>query len=117
MSGRWSARVRARAAVLVARSCVRLLTPHAAGVAVPLKDGDELSLGESTVMKVSFSAAAAAPAALTVDGFLRGQCDALVATLQSSLDADIVALRGEADAAMRELTAEAQAQAQAQAQE
>ena len=87
---------------------------RAAGDAVPLKDGDELSLGESTVMKVSFSAAAAAaPAALTVDGFLRAQCDALVATLQSSLDADIAALRGEADAAMRELTAEAQAQAQA----
>ena len=83
---------------------------------MPLKDGDELSLGESTVMKVSFSAAAAAgPASLTVDGFLRAQCDALVATLQSSLDADMAALRGESDAVLRELTAEAAAAAAAAA--
>ena len=98
-------------------ACRRAGEPHA------LKDGDVITLGDSTVLKVSLRAAPAAGAAATpapaplgaaaavptVEAFLNAQCEQAVARLRGQLEADMQALRAETEAAVTELLAEAEA--------
>jgi len=75
-----------------------------------LKDGDVVTLGETTLLKVTLAAApaehggvCAAPA--TVESFLTQQCEQHCARLQSDMDAQMALLRQEADVAVAALEA------------
>jgi pSer/pThr/pTyr-binding forkhead associated (FHA) protein len=75
------------------------------GAPVPLKDGDVLSLGETTVFKLSLSAGAEPPGGLTVEAFLRAQCEAVCSRLKAEAEAEVALLRQESCIAIAELAA------------
>lgn len=109
----------ARSSAMRAASGKLTLPRLAAGEAHALKDGDVITLGDSTVLKVSITAAQAgaaaapAPAPLgaaavvpTVESFLNAQCEQLVARVRSQHEAHCSSLRADAEASVADLIAE-----------
>jgi hypothetical protein len=80
-----------------------------AGEPVALQDGDTLSLGDSTVFRVTLHSreAQSLGGGLTVEAFLQGECEAAVQRMQRELEAQTAALQEEAEEAIREIEVEA----------